>query len=182
MEFDYISLGVIALILFICFYVLMCVKSVRNGKCITKSKIIYDVMLSIYIAILTEVMLLNRVVRQNHQIKLIPFWSYKEYFQSRTYMLLMQMIYNTFVFIPWPILFALVFPKMKKFLWGIGSAFLFSVFIEVTQLLFKLGMFEFDDMFHNTLGAVMGYLVCILWNKTYKKNRYADEQGGKIEN
>jgi glycopeptide antibiotics resistance protein len=37
------------------------------------------------------------------------------------------------------------------------SAFGISFSIEVIQLVFKMGLFEFDDMFHNVLGAVIGY-------------------------
>jgi len=37
--------------------------------------------------------------------------------------------------------------------------------IEVIQLVFKLGLFEFDDVFHNVLGAVIGYGLWRVWRK-----------------
>jgi glycopeptide antibiotics resistance protein len=106
--------------------------------------------------------MLNRSAGVVGDIEMLPFWSYRQYFLEKNTALLGQMIFTVFAFIPWPILFAQVFPKMKKFLWGVGSAFLFSVFVEITQLVFKLGMFEFDDMFHNTLGALIGYAILTL--------------------
>ena len=38
-------------------------------------------------------------------------------------------------------------------------AVLFSASIEIIQLVTKCGLFEFDDIFHNTLGAVAGSMV-----------------------
>ena len=38
-----------------------------------------------------------------------------------------------------------------------AAAFAVSLTIELTQLITKRGLFEFDDMFHNTLGAIIGY-------------------------
>ena len=37
------------------------------------------------------------------------------------------------------------------------SAIVLSFGIELIQLVFKLGLFEFDDIFHNVLGAMIGY-------------------------
>ena len=38
-----------------------------------------------------------------------------------------------------------------------------SSLVELSQLYFKLGLFEFDDIFNNILGAVLGWCVfCIL--------------------
>lgn len=34
-----------------------------------------------------------------------------------------------------------------------------SVSIELTQYFTGRGLFEFDDIFHNTLGAVIGYII-----------------------
>jgi glycopeptide antibiotics resistance protein len=35
--------------------------------------------------------------------------------------------------------------------------FLTSLSIELLQLVLKRGLFEFDDMFHNTFGVILGY-------------------------
>ena len=35
--------------------------------------------------------------------------------------------------------------------------FIFSSVIELSQLALKRGLCEFDDVFHNTLGCVIGY-------------------------
>ena len=45
----------------------------------------------------------------------------------------------------------------KKILWQSGKiAFLFSVSIEMLQLLLRLGTFQLSDIFYNTVGGVVG--------------------------
>lgn len=40
-----------------------------------------------------------------------------------------------------------------------------SASIEVCQLVFMLGLFELNDILHNTLGAVVGYSIYLLFTK-----------------
>ena len=48
----------------------------------------------------------------------------------------------------------------KKILWQSGKiAFIFSVSIEMLQLLLRLGTFQLSDIFYNTVGGVLGGLV-----------------------
>ena len=48
----------------------------------------------------------------------------------------------------------------KKILWCSGKiAFIFSVSIELLQLLLRLGTFQLSDIFYNTVGGVVGGLV-----------------------
>ena len=50
----------------------------------------------------------------------------------------------------------------KKILWQSGKiAFIFSVVIEMLQLLLRLGTFQLSDIFYNTVGGVIGG-VCYL--------------------
>jgi glycopeptide antibiotics resistance protein len=41
--------------------------------------------------------------------------------------------------------------------------FFISLTIEILQLVMKRGLFEFDDMFHNTLGVAIGYWIYQKW-------------------
>lgn len=48
-------------------------------------------------------------------------------------------------------------------------AMIFSISIEITQYFTKLGVFEADDIIHNTLGAVIGYqIVHFKYEKNFK--------------
>ena len=48
----------------------------------------------------------------------------------------------------------------KKILWCSGKiAFIFSISIEMLQLLLRLGTFQLSDIFYNTVGGVLGGLI-----------------------
>ena len=91
-----------------------------------------------------------------------PLWSYRSLFKGVTSDLLNEIILNVALFIPIGILCgALVSKGTKKqywlpvFLFGIGL----SIGIELLQLVLKKGSFEFDDIFHNTLGCLLGFFI-----------------------
>lgn len=54
----------------------------------------------------------------------------------------------------------------------VPAAASFSLFIETVQLLTGRGLFEFDDVIHNTLGAAIG--VFVVWSV----NRLKTEDAG----
>ena len=57
----------------------------------------------------------------------------------------------------------------KKILWYSGKiAFIFSVSIEMLQLLLRLGTFQLSDIFYNTVGGVVGGLVYYVAMKARK--------------
>ncbi|MBM7619783.1 glycopeptide antibiotics resistance protein [Bacillus tianshenii] len=64
---------------------------------------------------------------------------------------------NLVGFIPFGFILPLLFTKFMSTL-KIGMAtFFLSLFFEVSQLLFKLGSFDVDDIFLNTLGGIIGF-------------------------
>lgn len=77
-----------------------------------------------------------------------------------------------------PLGFLLSFIMNSRSWWKVGLVgFLFSSVIELNQLIFKRGLCEFDDVFHNTLGCVIGYgigkMMIALINKIsgYRNNK-----------
>ena len=75
---------------------------------------------------------------------------------------LVENIMNVVVFVPLGMLFRTALPLIKI---GhvLGAVCLISVSIELLQILLNRGFGEIDDVFHNTIGCVIGfYLVkCI---------------------
>ena len=111
---------------------------------------------AIYIALILGGTLLNRTAGTQYETEWIPFWSYWDTFVKGDPYLLRQMVYNVLVFVPWGILCSMMLKKEKCAKVVIGSGAMFSLGIELCQLLFRCGLFEFDDIFHNTLGAAIG--------------------------
>ena len=58
----------------------------------------------------------------------------------------------------------------KKILWQSGKiAFIFSISIEMLQLLLRLGTFQLSDIFYNTLGGMIGGLMYCVVMKARKR-------------
>ena len=58
----------------------------------------------------------------------------------------------------------------KKILWQSGKiAFIFSVSIEMLQLLLRLGTFQLSDIFYNTVGGVVGGMAYYVAMKARKR-------------
>ena len=64
----------------------------------------------------------------------------------------------------------------KKILWQSGKiAFIFSVSIEMLQLLLRLGTFQLSDIFYNTVGGVLGGLMYLCGDEGKKVSVKLDE-------
>lgn len=96
------------------------------------------------------------------RVELVPFWSY-----SHTE-LRMEIVLNYILFIPFGFLLYLCFGK-KYGLRVVIAGFLLSASIEIVQLVFRIGLFEFDDMIGNTIGCLIGAVVGKLIRKKKKK-------------
>ena len=92
----------------------------------------------------------------------VPFWSYVAS-AKKTY-LIAENLLNILMFVPVGALLKLLYGKVSW--WKILVIMvLFSMTIECLQLVFKKGFCEFDDMFHNAIGGMIGYYLCGLVTK-----------------
>ena len=86
-----------------------------------------------------------------------------------------QVIGNIAMFFPFGLLWALTFERKEKsaktLLITLLSSLCFSAFIEITQLIFSKGTFQFSDIVYNTLGGVLGAVIFIIINLIIEKKR-----------
>ena len=66
---------------------------------------------------------------------------------------------NIFAFSPFGFILPIINPDNRKLLNIILLTLFFSLTIEVLQLITKVGIFDVDDLFMNTLGGFIGYLI-----------------------
>lgn len=126
------------------------------------SKYISGLLLGEYLFIIFGLTVIYRKTHHKVSHFITPFWSYKVLFQGEAPSLLDEIIMNVVLFIPVGLLLGSQLTKdTKKKRWlvvilvGMGI----SLGIEVLQMTFKKGSFEFDDIFHNTLGCLIGFLL-----------------------
>ena len=110
-----------------------------------------------YMYLVLIITLLWRKPTYTHNIK-PPFWEITELIKGNE-SLLFDIIANTIMLFPLGILAPLWLRKADNVKKVALTGFLVSLVIEITQLITTRGYFEIDDLFHNTLGAVIGALI-----------------------
>lgn len=113
-----------------------------------------------YVVLLICSMCLYREVSEARDYCFEPFWSYKEIFKGNP-SLLVENLMNVVVFIPIGLLLPFSL-KGYKFKCVLLAGLSLSLTIELLQFVFKTGYCEFDDLFHNTLGATIGYVLSVI--------------------
>ena len=93
--------------------------------------------------------------------------------------LLKEIVLNILLYVPLGYLLPFTWPRLGRTRSGrgipwrvVGIGFVCSALTEITQLAFKIGWFEFDDMINNTLGCLLG-CVLYLWIRARSKKKSA---------
>ncbi len=94
------------------------------------------------------------------------FWVYRK--QLGLWACFMNIAGNVIAFIPCGYLIPAILERRRSFADAVYIGFLVSFIIECTQLVFRVGSFDVDDLLLNTIGAAIGY---IIWAAVH---RYAD--------
>lgn len=138
-----------------------------------KRKYTYTVIFAVYLAFLLYFLFFSDVfgrtaVHTDYRYNLIPFTEIKRFWSLGLRLLfLLNVIGNIAIFMP----FGYLIPRVaKENSWRIPRfglttvyALMFSLFVELLQLLTKVGVFDVDDIILNVTGAVLGYLLhCII--------------------
>lgn len=129
-----------------------------------------------YLCLLLILAVLTRKVQGERLFDFSLFWSYRSVRKIGYRLLLLQIVANVTMFIPIGILLGCIMREIKW--WKvllIGGGF--SLLIESFQFFFKRGFAEFDDVFHNVLGCMIGYgiyKVTVRVVKMVRKRRAVD--------
>lgn len=138
-------------------------------------KIVSGMLFSAYVALLIGGTVLNRTIGSCVTVDINPFWSYRETFVEKNVDIGIQIVSNIVIFIPWGILMSITFERMKRFVWNFAGATVFSATVELVQFVLRCGKCELDDVFHNAIGAIIGYGIwkigCIICGKMCKRYR-----------
>lgn len=93
------------------------------------------------------------------------FIVYREQLGMKAFML--NVVGNCVAFIPGGFLLPVISRRCRSFISCTLVGFVISFFIECTQLIFRVGSFDVDDLMLNTLGVAIGFIV----NAAIKKFR-----------
>lgn len=98
------------------------------------------------------------------------FWVYRKQLGMGAFML--NVVGNILVFVPCGFLLPAISKRCRRAQGCVIVGFLISFFIECTQLVFRVGSFDVDDMLLNTLGAALGF-------SAYKMIQHYRRRSGK---
>ena len=113
-----------------------------------------------YLIFLFILTVLAREVQSERAFNFTPFWSYRSLIEGNKYYL-PQAIMNVIAFIPVGVLLGSVFSDIKWYT-VLATCASISIVIETLQFVLKRGFTEFDDLFHNILGGLLGYGVYLV--------------------
>lgn len=107
-----------------------------------------------------------------YRYNLTPFMEIHRYLEYSDYFtwenLITNLAGNILVFSPMGILIPIFMKRRVGILYIGGASFLLSFFIETVQLVFKIGVFDVDDLMMNTAGGLIGYLVYRISQTVYR--------------
>lgn len=95
------------------------------------------------------------------------FITYRE--KLGTFVVLSNLLGNVIGFIPFGLILPIINKKRRRFIIIALISFQISLAIEIAQLFLKVGSFDVDDLFLNTMGGIIGYVIFFIANKIRRK-------------
>lgn len=133
-------------------------KKVFQGKYpIRLSKYILILLLICWGTVVLGITTLSRPAMFTGQFNPSLFSSYVNAWNKWSMPELQLIIFNMLMFVPLGVLWPLIHPKMKSFWRVFVISIVFTLCVEISQYISGKGIFEFDDLLHNTIGSLAGY-------------------------
>lgn len=138
--------------------ILLVLLSPKIGK---KWKIVLWALLIEYLFVVICSTIIFRPSLQPHvfsRIQPMPFWTYDAVMTHVPGVNIWDIILNVVLFLPLGFLVTVIYPKTS--LWKIlASGLVLSLTIEISQYFFSKGITQFDDIMHNLIGCLIGYVL-----------------------
>lgn len=133
----------------------------------------------VFLIFCTTVIFRQYIENVGHNFNL--FWSYEAIENGRKDLIAVN-IMNVMVFVPIGALLGIVTSQRKKEKGGwkigwalaltLGVGLCLSVSIEALQYFLKRGFSEFDDVFHNTMGCLIGFMIITMIKGIWQFSSY----------
>lgn len=126
---------------------------------------------TIYMALLVYFLLLSDGFGrgdgyENYRYNLVPFLEIKRFIKYYEYIdfpsVVINLLGNIVAFMPFGALIRWVVNRKIRWYQATAYTFLFSLCVELLQLVAKVGVFDVDDLILNTLGGLMGFWIYYL--------------------
>lgn len=140
--------------------------------------ILYLILL-IYFLFFSEVMGRTPGAREEYSYNLTLFKEIRRFYVHREILgygaMFMNIFGNVLAFVPFGFFLPVVWSRAGRWYRTVGLSFLMSLGVETVQLVVRVGSFDVDDLFLNTVGGMAGFLIYRLvrgvWRKYSGTNR-----------
>ena len=99
------------------------------------------------------------------------FRAWREAYQRFTLQIWLNVLLNIALFVPLGFLLPLLSKLFRKWYAPLGAGFGVSLLIELTQLITGSGLCDVDDLFTNTLGAMLGWCAAMFVLALHQRSR-----------
>ncbi len=113
----------------------------------------------------------NRPILFTGQINTNLFSGYVSAWNNWSLAEFQLIIFNVIMFMPLGLILPFIHSKLKTFWRVLVVSFAFTAGIEIFQLVTGKGIFELDDLFHNTLGSIAGYFIVMVLILSIEKKK-----------
>lgn len=125
-------------------------------------------------ALFLEIVFASTVLTRESGVRsyrMIPFWSWYKIVTEKDNALLLENMLNFILLMPAGVLLPFICDYKVQLGKGMLFGGLVSAVIEMSQLVLKRGLFEWDDIIHNSIGCMMGCLLANwIWKRFKKKS------------
>ena len=176
---------IVVAIVFIILTLVVCRRAQKSQSLCDDGRVLWScVLLWIFaIAWLCAVVYFAFLIRQpgdHGGINTEPFWEAKRAFtllgptilsgfKITSKALFMDIVLNILLFVPFGMIVPVLFQKLRR-IWVVPLGLLCSFCIEGIQYLTALGMADVDDLINNTIGALLGFLIYLLFIRHSEKS------------
>lgn len=114
---------------------------------------------------------------RGYHYNLVPFLEIRRFLAHWEHLgifaVVLNLLGNVVAFVPFGIFLPAMSPRFRSF-WRIAlCTFGFSLLVELLQLVCKVGSFDVDDLFLNTVGGALGYMAFVLLNRV-RRHRHEE--------
>lgn len=136
----------------------------REGGCFPRGQAAAILLLLCYLGGLASVTLMNRMESgMGMGIQLRPFLAFWEAWNAFTLQVWLNPLLNVAMFLPLGVLLPLSVKRFQQWYWMLAVGAGMSLVIEGLQHFLSRGQADVDDLICNTLGAMLGYCLVMLF-------------------
>ena len=136
----------------------------REGMPFPKGQAVAILLLLCYLGGLAAVTFMNRMESgMGMGIQLRPFLAFWEAWNAFTLQVWLNPLLNIAMFLPLGVLLPLAVKRFQRWYWMLAAGAGTSLAIEALQHLLNRGQADVDDLICNTLGAMLGYCLVMLF-------------------